>query len=590
MSQLGAPIIRPPLPGENFIEVTQAEPNAHIFVYGSDGEIGDGGGSPIILTRVLVAGETIDVVQQVGPCISTWVYRVRVECPAGDDGKECGTGDWPAFRQNPLRNAQQTQASVLASPAAVKRLRVRWQFRPSGGVGFRASPIVHNGRVFIGNGNGRLYALDANSGALLWQYPAAAQPALTTQFSSNPSSFGIASSAAIGRAREGDVVIFGAPDQSIGAGLGSGRLFALNPATGAEVWKSPEIAVLDGLNRGSVNERHEQIGYSSPLVFGDRVYIGIADHGDNPIQNGRVVAVDRNSGALVAGFNFVSTGNRGGGVWSSVAGGLAGGGVYATTGNSNSGCSGCGTEPKPNHGLSMLRLDAGNGALAWKLQPVPFALDRDPDWASGPALVDASCGPTVVSTMKDGWAYAASVTAPNAPNASVRWQFPSTGFPFAPGDGTVHAETRYLIPGAVWQQVFLDDLRRRGHDHCARRGVPAHPRAQCLRRPARSLDCRHSWVVSDRLSARPAVGYARHRLRRHDTGPSRCDCGSQCLRDGDVPLQQPAGGTGRLHHERLPLHSSAEDPPRPGPQSGHRGRSHRRRACAGERARLCRDQ
>src|ERR1700720_139718 len=52
------------------------------------------------------------------------------------------------------------------------------------------------------------------------------------------------------------------------------------------------------------------------------IYVGIADHGDDPIQAGRVVAVDTNSGAIVGSFKFASTGTRGGGIWSAVAGGL----------------------------------------------------------------------------------------------------------------------------------------------------------------------------------------------------------------------------------------------------------------------------
>jgi hypothetical protein len=86
---------------------------------------------------------------------------------------------------------------------------------------------------------------------------------------------------------------------------------------------------------------------------------------------------------------------------------------------------------------------------------VPFALDGDPDWASGATALKASCGTVAVSTQKDGWTYAvnAGPVAPGAP--SVRWQFPATGFPFAPGDGTAHGDTRYLVPGAAWSDVFI---------------------------------------------------------------------------------------------------------------------------------------
>lgn len=213
--------------------------------------------------------------------------------------------DWPAFRHNILRSANQLNATALSNPASVPSLHIAsgWPFQPPGALAFRASPIVYNGRVYIGNGNGRLYAIDALTGALLWQYPPLASPPLTSTYTCNPSSLGIASSAAIARIGGTDAVIFGAPDQSApGSGLGEGRLFALNAATGAEIWKSPVIAHLTS------GDTHEQIGYSSPLVFNNRIYIGIADHCDSPIQRGKVVAVHLGTGAIDGGFSFVSTG------------------------------------------------------------------------------------------------------------------------------------------------------------------------------------------------------------------------------------------------------------------------------------------
>ncbi|MGI0025887.1 MAG: PQQ-binding-like beta-propeller repeat protein, partial [Nitrososphaera sp.] len=269
----------------------------------------------------------------------------------------------------------------------------------------RKDTIVFKGRVYIGNGNGRFYALDAKTGALLWQFPPASNPPLVSQFTCNPSSLGIASSATIARIRAPhhrsvNAVIFGAPDPSIELGLGSGRLFALNTETGAVIWKSDPIASLTGLT-GSTAELHEQIGYSSPLVFKGRVYIGVANHCDNPIQRGKVVAVRLNTGVIDGTFSFFGSGPpRGGGVWSSVAGFDTG--VYVTTGNTNIG----GPEPPDNHGLSLLRLNADTGSIIWKHQPVPFELDGDPDWAAGATVMRSSCGTLVTSTQKDGWTYA----------------------------------------------------------------------------------------------------------------------------------------------------------------------------------------
>ncbi len=449
-------LIKPPLPGDTQVEVTQSIPGSRILVFANGVEIGDGGAPVVVLSRALVVGDTVVVLQRIGTCDSRNVYLTDVSCALGGDSTAC-SADWPAFRHNALRSGAQPNASALADPYQVKKLEVRWRFPATGSVGaFRASPVVKDGRVFIGSSDGHMYALDAATGAQLWVYPGTGQPALTSQFTSNPSSFGIASSAAVASIRDRtDAVIFAAPDRSVGSGLGSGRVFALRASDGAEIWKSPELARLTGLTATSTSELHEQFGYSAPLVLGQRVYVGIANHGDNPIQRGRVAAVNLADGSPAAGFSFEATGTRGGGIWSAIAGGLDGADLYLTTGNARCWNGGCQSEPSPNHSLSMLRLNAGTGALAWKLQPVPFSMDDDPDWATGVHLLSASCGQVALSTMKDGWSYAARASSGSAPAASVQWQFPATGLPFAPGDGTAHGDTRYLIPGAAANDIFF---------------------------------------------------------------------------------------------------------------------------------------
>jgi outer membrane protein assembly factor BamB len=454
-AQQPAATIKPPLPGDTQIQLIDFIPGGEILVFANGVEIGHGGGPVVQLSRAVAQGETIIVLQKIGDCESRQVYQIPVDCALGGDARAC-SGEWPAFRHNGLRNASQPNASAASNPYQVKKLQEVWRFPASGqpAVGrFRASPIVYRGMVYVGSGDGYLYAIDAATGKLVWQYPLAGAQALTSQYQSNPSSYGIASSAAIARIRnEIDAVIFAAPDRSIGAGLGSGRIFALNAQTGAVIWRSPELARLTGTMYGSTSELHEQFGYSSPLVLGDRIFVGIGDHGDNPIQNGRVVAVNLTDGLPAAGFGFTATGTRGGGVWSSVAGGLDSAGLYVTTGNVKSWNP---TEPTPNHGLSLLRLNSNTGNVVWKLQPVPFAMDEDPDWASGASLVSGTCGQVVVSTMKDGWTYAVNRGDVAPGSASVRWQFPANGFPFTPGDGTTHGDSRYQNPGAAWNDVFI---------------------------------------------------------------------------------------------------------------------------------------
>ncbi len=466
-NEMPAPKIKPPLPGDTQIYVTEHIPGAEILVFAGAEEIGHSSGSVINLSRPLVNGEIVKVMQRLGTCVSPFRYQIVVACARGDDPRAC-SGEWPAFRHNVLRNAQQVNASPLADPYAVKTLEVKWNRWSEDGGGFTASPVVHNGKLYVGTSAGRLYAYNATlGGAPLWQYPPAGEPALTTQWASpppgtpapcaNPSSGGIASSVAMARIEDRDVVILAAPDQGrpsdpggkFGAGFGSGRLFALDAQTGALIWATrQEVARMTGLTSGSTSELHEQIGYSSPLVLGGRIYVGVADHCDNPIQNGRVVAVELNTGDVVpdSTFKFEATSDRGGGVWTFVSGGL-GGGLVTTTGNTWFGASTSGF----NHGLSMVRLNPATGALEGKLQPVPSVLDHDPDWSAGATLMAASCGNLSLSTMKDGWSYAGNL----GPPLSFLWQFPHVSYPFPTNDPNDHGDIRYHRAGAGWNDVYI---------------------------------------------------------------------------------------------------------------------------------------
>jgi outer membrane protein assembly factor BamB len=448
--------IRQPLPGDSMVDIFDFVPGSRITVYAGAEKIGDGSGSKITLTRRIRDRDKVAVVQSIGSCVGELIYVITAGCSERDN-KACSS-EWPAFRHSGLRDGQQPFDSPLADPEKVKTIKVKRQFSPSPLQSFRASAIVHNGRVYIGNANGRLYALDPTTLLPHWQYPEPGEPPLLSDYAikitrHNPSSEGLAASAAIGTVMGKDAVIFGAPDKSIPPGHGSGRLFALDAATGAVRWKSPEIARLSGLTEDSTAELQENIGYSSPLVLEDRTFVGIANHADSPIQNGRVVAVDTNRGDIVPTFSFRSTSTRGGGIWSSLAGGLDKDAIYATTGNARAWHGGA-TQPQPrvDHSLSLLRLNAKTGGLEWKLKPVPFNLDHDPDWASGPTLLTARCGNTVASTQKDGWSYAVSSGRGPGGVPQLRWQFPPTGIPFKTG---THGDTRYLIPGAAWNDTFI---------------------------------------------------------------------------------------------------------------------------------------
>ena len=358
--------------------------------------------------------------------------------------------NWPDYRYNANRAGHQPYHSRLSDPNDVPTLAVGWTWPSSGSEGgfFRSSPIVFEDRVFIGSSSGFFYALDVDTGNKLWQYPDPGPPLKAAcQFGS----YGIQSSGSRAEINEKEAVIFGAPDPTAEAGLGSARLYALDVHNGTLIWASDVVAHVSGCTSGSLTELHERIAVSSPLVHEGRVYVGIHDSGDNPIQNGKIMAVELKTGHLVPGFSYVSTSTRGGGVWNSPAADEHG--VYFTTGNTANWNGGSQPEPATNNGLSMMRIDPSTGSVVWKFQPVPFALDDDPDWSAGAAVMHSSCGELVESVQKDGWTYAV-----NADTGACRWQYPPTNEPMCtfPAAGPhIHRDTHYKQPGAVWGDVLI---------------------------------------------------------------------------------------------------------------------------------------
>lgn len=364
---------------------------------------------------------------------------------------------------------------MLSDPDQVKKLVVRWTWTPPSplpsGEGFEASPIVVNDTVFIGSRYGTFYAIDASSGKTKWHYPPHGSLAkFLASFST-----GIQSSASYLPVGPHGAVVFGAPDSSLkGYGYGSSRLIALDTQSGKPIWKaggSDKIATInDDTNCPTAkNVLHEKIGHSSPLVADSYIYVGVSDANDNPVQKGKVVAVDF-GGHIRSNFSFVAAGTsgdeaRGGGVWNAPAADL-GGGIYFTTGNSNDYCmppwENDPPEPIPNHGASMIRVTMPGapskpggeatpkgGTIAWAFAAVPFKLDQDTDWAAGAAIDYASCGELVPSVVKDGWAYAL-----RADTGKLAWQFPNTGYPFKK-EPPLHTGQDYRSPGALWNDVLV---------------------------------------------------------------------------------------------------------------------------------------
>jgi eukaryotic-like serine/threonine-protein kinase len=175
--------------------------------------------------------------------------------------------------------------------------RVRWRFATRGRV--RASPAVANGRVYAGSADGTLYALDARSGREVWRFDTEGHGLESGKFGFDRRTIQASPSIAGGR------VFIGSRD---------GFLYAVATATGKLAWRvdhhmswvntSPAIA--DGVvYAGSSDERFlqavdartgrelwrlatERPVWSSPAVVGDMVYVGDG--------SGTIYAVERATG------------------------------------------------------------------------------------------------------------------------------------------------------------------------------------------------------------------------------------------------------------------------------------------------------
>jgi len=420
---------------------------------------------------------------------------------------QAAPSEWYDYRHDEQRSGDQRHASALSNPTKVQSLAVKWWFPAQGNpaVGsFKASPVVVDDTVYVGSQDGRFYALDAKTGTLKWEYPKPPAPAL---LAGDPAMrYGIQSSAAYWERGGGkhDVVIFGAQDPALGPfdashqSFGSARLFALDARTGAVVWKSQPVATITGTTYASTSELHQRIGYSAPLIFDKKVYVGVHDFGDDPIQVGRVVAVHLANGHVDPAFQFRAVGTaasppgtRGGGVWNAPA--TDGKGVYFTTGNTRCDAAGCQSpEPSPNHGLSMIRVDRNSGKIVWAWQPVPYAQDADPDWSAGAAVMSTTCGRLVASVQKDGWTYAVETRPGTAGSPKVRWQFPPTGYG-AQFLGAAHGDDHYKRPGAAWGDVLFITT---GGESLVADGVTAgYGKLHALNACARSHKDRVRWIL-----------------------------------------------------------------------------------------------
>jgi polyvinyl alcohol dehydrogenase (cytochrome) len=181
-------------------------------------------------------------------------------------GTPRANGQWNGWAD--AANTRFAKSSGLTSQTTPK-LKLKWAFRFPGVTTAFGAPTVVDGRVFVGDANGVVYALDARTGCTNWTYTAMA---------------GVRVAPVIG----GRSVYFGDL---------RGNVYALNIATGALVWKvradDQPMAVITG----------------SPKLDGGRLYVPVSGRDEsiaatNPSYEcctfrGSVVALDAATGKRI---------------------------------------------------------------------------------------------------------------------------------------------------------------------------------------------------------------------------------------------------------------------------------------------------
>jgi len=280
----------------------------------------------------------------------------------------------------------------------VGRLKGVWRTRLNGsGIGPRfsgeAQPIVHDGVVYVITGADDVFAIDVDSGAMLWSYEAHLDPSINT--------------VCCGWTSRG----VGLGDGKVFVGQLDGKLLALDQINGAIVW--------------STQAERWQDGYtitSAPLYYDGLVITGFA--GAEFATRGRVKAYDAETGEHVWTFYTIPgpaepghhtwpSGNDvwrhgGGTVWQTPAVDPELDLIYFSTGNPGPDLNGAVRGGDNLYTASIVAVEAKTGRYRWHFQQVHHDLwDFD---SSNPVVlfdieIDGRPRRAVAEVSKTGWVY-----------------------------------------------------------------------------------------------------------------------------------------------------------------------------------------
>ncbi len=206
--------------------------------------------------------------------------------------------DWPTFGFN-LQRTGENPFETTITPSTVAGLQKHWSFdlgavtvmQPVLAAGVIVAGTLKD-LVYMGSEHGDLYAIDATSGAVVWQRNLGSQ--LTGCPDMPDNTFGVSGSPFLDRVNDRMFVVGG-----------DGNIYALDLSNGATRSGWPVAVTTDPANEHN---------YGGVNVFNGIAYAEIASYCDGVPYHGRVVAINIKNKTVHA---FYPAGQRvnGGGIW-----------------------------------------------------------------------------------------------------------------------------------------------------------------------------------------------------------------------------------------------------------------------------------
>ncbi len=278
---------------------------------------------------------------------------VELPPPVSVDPKSDPAG-WPTYGRDSY-NSRSIDDATLPDHGNVGDMTLAWRANLDGSV--TGTPAVVDGRLYVGTWGKSFYALDADTGAVLWR---TSVPSVVDGYA----------------AVAGGLVVFANGD----------RFTALNASTGTEVWST----TFGGRS------------WSSPTIDGDHVFVGIG------FGRGYVARLALNNGTIEWVTPTTEIENGGARVWASPL--VAPGSGLVIVGTSPGGVGGQGPTID-----SLMAFDRDDGSIVWVRQLFPRDLNREEtpeetllenrDISGTPHLATLDGRPVILASQKHGQAW-----------------------------------------------------------------------------------------------------------------------------------------------------------------------------------------